>query len=143
MAAGFAAVVGAPASAITARLRAITDTAQDQAAIRDLAGRMAAAELAGDAAFFKNVLAPDVVIMPSGIPAIEGRDGCLEFDRGTFAQTLVRKETGETLLPRAATRESRWTLLHDFHDEVRDLLAGRENHLVRYFRGDVQDISGG
>jgi [ribosomal protein S5]-alanine N-acetyltransferase len=55
--------------------------AADESAIRDLSERMLRAEEAGDASFFEAVLADDIVIMPPGVPAIEGKDACLEFVR--------------------------------------------------------------
>jgi ketosteroid isomerase-like protein len=53
-------------------------------AIRQLAAAMAKAEVSGDAAFLTGALAPDVVIMPPGIPPIEGIDACAAWMRGVL-----------------------------------------------------------
>jgi ketosteroid isomerase-like protein len=60
----------------------------DRQAVLQLAERIVAAELAGDAAFFEHVLAEDAVIMPPGIPAIEGSAACLAFIRHVLAENL-------------------------------------------------------
>lgn len=41
--------------------------------------RIVNAEQTGNPAIFEEILAPDAVILPPGMPPIEGRDGCLEF----------------------------------------------------------------
>lgn len=65
-----------------------TMTPTDEQAIRRLADAMLSAEIAGDAAFFAGVLAPDVVIMPSGVPPIVGLGSCLEFIHGVLDDVL-------------------------------------------------------
>jgi ketosteroid isomerase-like protein len=58
----------------------------DVRVLRDLAERLADAEMACDAAFIESMLADDAVIMPPNIPAIEGRDACLEFIREVLGE---------------------------------------------------------
>jgi ketosteroid isomerase-like protein len=67
----------------------------DRQALQALAERMVAAELAGDAAFFEHVLAEDVVIMPPGIPAVEGLTPCLAFIRQVLAE--IQREFERTI----------------------------------------------
>jgi len=54
---------------------------EDIDAIRQLAAAMAKAEVSGDAEFMKQALTPDAVIMPPGIPPIEGITACAEWIR--------------------------------------------------------------
>jgi ketosteroid isomerase-like protein len=72
----------------------------DRQALQALAERMVAAELAGDAAFFEHVLAEDVVIMPPGIPAVEGLTPCLAFIRHVLAE--IQREFERTITDRPA-----------------------------------------
>ncbi len=60
----------------------------DERAVRELSERLVSAELEGDADFFGRVLADDVVIMPPGIPAIEGAASCLAFIRHVLAENV-------------------------------------------------------
>jgi len=53
-------------------------------AVRDVADRMLRAEASGDASFFADALADDIVIMPPAVPAIEGKPACLEFIRAVL-----------------------------------------------------------
>jgi uncharacterized protein (TIGR02246 family) len=53
----------------------------DIEAIRQLAAAMAQAEMAGDAELMRQALTGDAVIMPPGIPPIEGVAACAEWIR--------------------------------------------------------------
>ena len=61
------------------------DSPDDIAAIRELASGMAKAEMSGDAEFLTRMLAPDIVIMPPGVPALEGIEACARWMRGVLA----------------------------------------------------------
>jgi ketosteroid isomerase-like protein len=61
------------------------DSPDDIAAIRQLAAEMAKAEVSGDAEFLTGTLTPDIVIMPPGVPPIEGIEACTAWMRGVLA----------------------------------------------------------
>ena len=61
------------------------DSLDDIAAIRQLAADMAKAEVAGDAEFLRGTLSSDIVIMPPGVPPIEGVEACANWMRRVLA----------------------------------------------------------
>lgn len=61
-----------------------SDTPDDIDAIRQIAAAMAKAEVSGDAEWLKTTLTPDIVIMPPGVPPIEGIEACAEWMRGVL-----------------------------------------------------------
>ena len=94
----------------------------DVRTLNQLRERTMQAENAGDATFFEDVSAEDVIVMPPGMPAVLGRTATVAFmsaflgqfdlriqyvseevqvhgdlglDRGTYSQTLTPKGGGE------------------------------------------------
>ena len=96
----------------------------DRQAIAENLERTMHAENVGNAEFFQSACVEDVVVMPPGMPAFEGRDaavgfmraflgqfdltidyvseeirvdGDLAYDRGTYSQTLVPRAGGKAM----------------------------------------------
>ncbi|HWL92594.1 MAG TPA: nuclear transport factor 2 family protein [Phycisphaerae bacterium] len=77
-------------------------------AIRQLAADMARAEVSGDAEFLRGTLSPDIVIMPPGIPAIEGIEACAEWMRGVLESVQREFEVDLTYSTAEITVSGDW-----------------------------------
>jgi ketosteroid isomerase-like protein len=64
-------------------------TSSDESVIRSLAEQLRAAEERGDPGPLTAAIAPDVVILAPGSPALEGAAHCLEFIRTVMAEVKL------------------------------------------------------
>ena len=85
-------------------------TVEDEETLRALSDRMTAAEVKGDLEFLAGILANDVVIIPPGIPAIEGPELCLQFMSAVIEETnrLFTREIIYTLDDVTARGDIAW-----------------------------------
>ncbi len=93
---------------------------RDEDALRVLAARMTAAETAGDADSLVAVLADDAILMPPGVPAVEGKTACLEMIRDVMRRNAIeihRRSLSYTTLELTVTGRvaiERGTYQHEF-----------------------------
>ena len=118
------------------------DASSEIDAIRHLAAEMAEAEASGDVAFLKGVLAADVVIMPPGIPPIEGVTACAEsigevlddvqreFERQLSYTTTEVRVSGDLAVERG-------TFCHTFTSRANRAVSQEVGKFLRvYSRGE-------
>jgi len=70
---------------------ATADIERDTRELHALRERAMAADNAADASAMADLLAQDIVIMPQGVPVIEGRAACLEFVRAVLIEFPMRR----------------------------------------------------
>lgn len=72
-------------------MTATEDLERDRHELHALRERAMAADNAADASAMADLLDEDIVIMPQGVPVVEGREACLEFVRAVLTEFPTRR----------------------------------------------------